>query len=163
MAIASHHQVAGGGGVAYSSPMPTVPYVFTVPIRFSHCDPAGIVYFPHYFSMFNDATEAWFADGLGIDYRDMIENRRRGMPRAHASCDFVRPATMGDVLTLSLRVTEVGRTSFKVEIVGEVDGTHCLTGRLAIVSTSLEDHRPVPLEPDMRDKLLGYMDTEPTG
>ena len=25
----------------------------SVAIRFSHCDPAGIVYFPHYFDMFN--------------------------------------------------------------------------------------------------------------
>ncbi len=32
---------------------PDGAFTRSVPIRFSHCDPAGIVYFPHYFDMFN--------------------------------------------------------------------------------------------------------------
>jgi acyl-CoA thioesterase FadM len=40
----------------------------TVPIRFSHCDPAGIVYFPHYFGMFNGLIEDWYTEQLGVDY-----------------------------------------------------------------------------------------------
>ena len=36
---------------------PAGAFTRTVPIRFSHCDPAGIVYFPHYFDMFNGLVE----------------------------------------------------------------------------------------------------------
>lgn len=28
-------------------------------IRFSECDPAGIVFYPQYFVMFNDCIEKW--------------------------------------------------------------------------------------------------------
>ena len=39
------------------------PGAFTrsVPIRFSDCDPAGIVYFPHYFDIFNGLIEDWYS------------------------------------------------------------------------------------------------------
>jgi 4-hydroxybenzoyl-CoA thioesterase len=36
---------------------PPGAFTRTVAIRFSHCDPAGIVYFPNYFDMFNGLIE----------------------------------------------------------------------------------------------------------
>ena len=48
--------------------MPASQPVFErdVLIRFSHCDPAGIVFFPQYLVMFNNHVEDWVTDGLGI-------------------------------------------------------------------------------------------------
>ncbi len=34
-------------------------------IRFHHCDPAGIVFYPRYFVLFHELYEDWFAEGLG--------------------------------------------------------------------------------------------------
>jgi acyl-CoA thioesterase FadM len=51
---------------------PEGAFTRTVPIRFSHCDPAGIVYFPHYFDMFNGLIEDWYTEqraGLGNLHR----------------------------------------------------------------------------------------------
>ena len=39
-----------------------------VRIRFSHCDPAGIVFFPQYLVMTNVLVEDWFNESLDIDY-----------------------------------------------------------------------------------------------
>ena len=39
-------------------------------IRFAHCDPAGIVFFPQYLVMLNGHVEDWFTDGLGLSYAD---------------------------------------------------------------------------------------------
>ena len=39
---------------------PNGAFTRSVPVRFSHCDPAGIVYFPHYFDMFNGLIEDWY-------------------------------------------------------------------------------------------------------
>ena len=33
-------------------------------VRFSDCDPAGIVFFPQYLVMLNGAVEQWFDEGL---------------------------------------------------------------------------------------------------
>src|SRR3990167_10967946 len=47
-------------------------------VRFSPCDPAGIIFYPHYFVMFNGLVEDWFNHALNIDYAGFITNRRLG-------------------------------------------------------------------------------------
>ena len=82
----------------------TASVVFERPvrIRFSHCDPAGMVFFPQYLTLTNALVEDWFTDSLGIDYADMIGQRRIGLPIVKLSCEFVRPSRMGETITLAL-------------------------------------------------------------
>ena len=51
-------------------------------MRFSDCDPAGIVFYPQYFIMFNALVEDWI-DALDIGYRRLIVDRRVGLPTVH--------------------------------------------------------------------------------
>ena len=57
---------------------PPAAFTRSVPIRFSHCDPAGIVYFPHYFNMFNGLIEDWYTYELGFEYAKLITGNRYG-------------------------------------------------------------------------------------
>ena len=77
---------------------PNAAFTRSVPIRFSHCDPAGIVYFPHYFDMFNGLIEDWYGQELGYDYAELITGRRFGFPFVHIECDFKisKPNRRGD-------------------------------------------------------------------
>ena len=83
----------------------------SVPVRFSHCDPAGIVYFPHYFNMFNGLIEDWYTAELGYNYAEMIMGSQFGFPFVHIECDFKIPSRMGDVIDLTLLVERIGRSS----------------------------------------------------
>jgi hypothetical protein len=56
---------------------PKGAFTRTVPIRFSHCDPAGIVYFPHYFDMFNGLIEDWYTEQLDVNYAKLILGSHR--------------------------------------------------------------------------------------
>ena len=67
---------------------PDGAFTRSVPIRFSHCDPAGIVYFPHYFDMFNGVIEDWYKDELKHDYATLVMGDRFGFPFVHIECDF---------------------------------------------------------------------------
>ncbi|MBY0236971.1 MAG: acyl-CoA thioesterase, partial [Burkholderiaceae bacterium] len=49
-------------------------------VRFGHCDPAGIVFYPRYFEMLNALVEDWFTQGLQVDYAQLLGPRRVGMP-----------------------------------------------------------------------------------
>ena len=49
-------------------------------IRFSDCDPAGIVFYPQYFVMFNGLVEDWVNEGLGVGYQKLVIDRRVGLP-----------------------------------------------------------------------------------
>ena len=59
-------------------------------MRFGHCDPAGIVYYPRYFEMLNELVEDWFAQALGLPFDVLIGQRRIGMPTAQLDTRFLR-------------------------------------------------------------------------
>ena len=44
----------------------------TVEIEWGDCDPAGIVYFPRYFEIFDASTAALFERALGITKAEMF-------------------------------------------------------------------------------------------
>ena len=76
-------------------------------VRFSHCDPGGIVYFPRYFDMMNALVEDWFYQRLSLDYAGRLMSDHQGLPTVHAECDFVRPSRMGEILSWSLAVDKI--------------------------------------------------------
>ena len=63
--------------------------VFSVeyPILFSHCDPAGIVYFPRLFDLLHRAMEDWFTFGLEERFADFIVKKRLGIPTVGTQVD----------------------------------------------------------------------------
>src|SRR5487761_998417 len=96
---------------------PAGAFTRSVPIRCSHCDAAGIVYFSHYFDMFNGLIEDWYKDELKHDYAELIMTGRYGFPFVHIECDFKIPSMMGEVIQLTLLVERVGRSSLGIVIV----------------------------------------------
>jgi 4-hydroxybenzoyl-CoA thioesterase len=125
-------------------------------IRFSHTDPAGIVYFPVYFDMFNAVVEDWFTHGLGLNYASLILERRLGLPVVHAECDFIVPSRMGETLTLGVVLERIGRSSMHLRITADVAGEIRLSGALTVVATSLDDFVSMPLPKDVLTALEAY-------
>ena len=80
-------------------------------IRFAHCDPAGIVFFPQYLVMFNGLVEDWFTEGLGVSYAELLGPRRVGLPIVRLECDFSAISRMGDDVVLGLSIMR--RASWK--------------------------------------------------
>jgi acyl-CoA thioesterase FadM len=129
-----------------------------VPIRFSHCDPAGIVYFARYFDLMNGVVEDWFGEALGIDYHEMIGPRRIGLGYASASADFAKPGFMGDRLEFAVVVDRIGRKSCTLRIHAFKEAEPALLARLVIVTTSLETHTSIAIPEDMRAALERYQE-----
>jgi 4-hydroxybenzoyl-CoA thioesterase len=127
-----------------------------MPIRFSHSDPAGIVYYPNYFDMFNAVIEDWFAGPLRVDYAAQILKSRLGFPTVHAECDFFVPSRMGDKLTFTLLVRAIGRSSLRLEIVGHVGTQERLRARLVLVVISLDTNRSIAIPEDLRTRFAAY-------
>ena len=123
-------------------------------IRFSDCDPAGIVFFPQYFVMFNALVEDWLTEDLGIDYHDLIGRRRIGLPTVHLETDFRDVSRMGDHVRLALQLARLGNRSFTLELIctggaGEVR----VAARQVLVTTSLQTHRAIAIPDDLRQAL----------
>jgi len=125
-------------------------------IRFSDCDPGGIVYFPRYFDLMNALVEDWFYQRLGLDYAGRLMAQRQGLPTVHAECDFVRPSLMGETLTWTLMVERIGSSSITVNISAALDREERLRATLVLVATSLDTHRPIPIPDDLRQAVDTY-------
>ena len=124
-------------------------------IRFSDCDPAGIVFYPQYFIMFNGLVEDWFNEGLGLGYQRTVIERRIGLPTVRLEADFKAVSAMGDWVELSLNVERLGQRSLTLQLrcLGRDDGSLRMAMRQVIVTTSLDTHRAVDIPIDMSEAI----------
>lgn len=127
-----------------------------MPIRFSHSDPAGIVYYPNYFDMFNAVIEDWFAGALQLDYAALILQQSIGFPTVHAECDFFVPSRMGERLTYTLILREIGRSSLKLTVHGHVGAQERLRANLVLVTISLESSKSIAIPEALRRRFDEY-------
>jgi 4-hydroxybenzoyl-CoA thioesterase len=133
--------------------------VFTIerPIRFSHCDPAGIVYFVNFFDMFNAIVEDWFGEALGFHFNEMHLGQRVGFPIVDTGCQFFRPCHLGDRLVLELAIARLGRSSIEFSIRGRVGDEEKLRARHKVAMISLETFRAISIPDDLREKMAPYV------
>jgi 4-hydroxybenzoyl-CoA thioesterase len=86
-----------------------------VTIEWGHCDPAGIVYFPNYFSYFDASTNALFLRALGFNKYEMLKRYDIvGIPLVDAGARFIVPSVFGEVVTIESTVEEIKRSSFRM-------------------------------------------------
>ncbi|QKK01444.1 MAG: acyl-CoA thioesterase [Pseudomonadota bacterium] len=134
-------------------------YVHRSPVRFTHTDPAGYVFFPRFFEMFQAAVEEWFNRCLQMNYAELILEQGIGFPTAHTECDFLRPCRLGEVLELDLVLERIGRTSFTLRFDGHIGDKPRLRARSVLVAIELGLGRPQPLTPLLQRRLDSYLAT----
>lgn len=122
-------------------------------MRFGHCDPAGIVFYPRYFEMLNALIEDWFTQGLGVDYAQLLGPRRVGMPTVQLNTEFKRVSRMGDMLTQCIAIKKLGRTSLTLAVSFEGTDGPCVAFEQVLVCTSLDTHKPLSFPDDLRAAL----------
>jgi 4-hydroxybenzoyl-CoA thioesterase len=126
-------------------------------VRFSHCDPAGIVYFPDLFDFAHATMEDWFRDGLGTPLPDLIRDRRIGTPTVSIQGDFSKPLRMGDVLRNELSVLKLGNASLKLDYRGLKDGVDHLHIVQTIAFMDLDAGRAIPVPEDLRPAIESFL------
>ena len=84
-----------------------------VRIEWGDCDPAGIVYYPRYFAIFDACTSALIERALGMTKRDYLKAYDfAGHPLVNAHSRFLIPTRFGDDVRIESTVTRFHRSSF---------------------------------------------------
>jgi len=125
-------------------------------IRFSECDPAGIVFYPQYFILFNDLLEEWI-DSLSLGgFAELIVRCRFGLPTVRVEAEFKAISRMGDDVILTLNVIRVGQRSFDLALAckGAEDDRLRMSARQTLVTTSLDTHQSVRIPTQLREALV---------
>lgn len=125
-------------------------------IRFSHCDPAGIVYFVNFFDMVSGIVEDWFGEAIGFTFNEMHIQRRVGFPIVNTGCEFFKPCHLGDRLVLELSILKLGRSSIEFSIRGRVGDEEKFRGRHKVAMMSLETLKSLPIPEDLRSRMAPY-------
>lgn len=126
-------------------------------IRFSHCDPAGIVYYPRYFDLLHEAKEDWLRDAVGVGLPELIGKRGRGLPIVRLETEFVAPSRMGDDVDIAVGVARVGGASLNLDYTIDCRGERRLAARTVLVHIDLATGRPAPIDDDFRTKLAPFV------
>lgn len=115
-------------------------WVRSYPLKFAHCDPAGIAYYPKLLELLDGAIEDWTADVIGVPRHVMHRDLKRGMPTVTMAARFGAVCYHGDVLRLALSVGGIGRSSVDFTI----DATCADEARFVVV------YRQVLVDQDTR-------------
>ena len=127
------------------------------PVRFSHCDPAGIVYFPRFFDLIHQAMEDWFTYGLGERFSDLVMQKGLGTPTVATQCDFISPARFGDALAIELSIARLGNASVELQFHASVHERTCFKCRHTICLFDRTAVKAVPIPEDLRDRMQQYV------
>lgn len=109
--------------------MPSFVYRRPVTISWGDCDPAGIVFNPRFFHMFDTSSWEMFAQALGVPVPEI--NTRYGLlgiALVDVRANFMKPAKFGDTIEIASRVTEFRKSSFVVEHKVTINGEVAIEG-----------------------------------
>lgn len=125
-------------------------------IRFHHCDPAGIVFYPQYFVLFNELVEDWFNQGLQQNYADLVYKQRLGTPMVKLETEFLSPSQIGETLRLSLIVRRIGRSSLDLAVDGTSGGTRRVRALLTVVLANVDLRRSVAFPAPLLERIKAF-------
>ena len=85
-----------------------------ISVEWGHCDPARIVFYPHYFFWFDQATRHLF-DKAGLSFEVMLDEYKTiGLPLVDAHAEFLAPTRFGDEIEVTSHVSEWRRRTLVV-------------------------------------------------
>ena len=101
----------------------------TVRIEWGDCDPAGIVFYPRYFAMFDHSTTLLIERTLGMTKHQLqAAHEFAGYPVVANRARFLLPTRFGDDVVIETSLTAVRRSSFDLTHRLSLDGALAVEG-----------------------------------
>lgn len=133
------------------------PVVVRSRVKFGDCDPAGIVFTPRYGGFVFEAAEVWLEQVMGLSIHQQLNKGEIGTPVRSLTTDLHKSLRPGEQFTSEVHVEAVGRTSFRLLVIGRRgDGALCFVGRMTCVTTDASHRSAVPLDDRYATRLAAY-------
>ena len=124
-------------------------------IRFHHCDPAGIVFYPQFYVLLHETQEDFLAH-IGFPEHGMI-NAGYGVPIVDMKTAFMAMCRNGDQVSISLGLSAIGNSSIGMDYQIERGDTVALKAAAVVVYSNLPDGKPRRIPDDLRHALRPYL------
>ncbi|SFC70148.1 4-hydroxybenzoyl-CoA thioesterase [Polaromonas sp. OV174] len=135
-------------------------------VRFHHCDPAGIVFYPQYFYLLHEVQED-FLNHIGFPEHALIA-AGKGVPIVDLKTEFLGMCRHGDELSITLELTKVGGASLGMRY--EIHGSPKRPGETpaiklrahgVVVYSEIPHGKALAIPDDLRQALLPYLQPNP--
>ena len=78
-----------------------------VRIEWGDCDPAGIIFYPRYFDIFDASTALMFERALGVTKFQMFKTLEfAGFPLVRTRARFLKPTRFGDDVVVESKISQ---------------------------------------------------------
>lgn len=137
--------------------MPDDAYRFThrLRVRWSECDPQGIVFNPHYM-MYADVGFTEYTRAIGVPYpAGLVEDGVDNFMIA-AQITYRASARFDDELDIAVRTAYFGTTSFRMAFEIRRAGTVLAQAEATYVIADLTSRTPRPIPASLRAKVLAF-------
>lgn len=89
-------------------------YTYKSRIKLFDTDAAGILFFANQFKYVEEAYEYFLSD-KSVNILDVIKKSDFLIPIVHAETDFLSPLTVGDEITIVIKLGNIGKSSFRLD------------------------------------------------
>jgi 4-hydroxybenzoyl-CoA thioesterase len=135
-------------------------------IRFHHCDPAGIVFYPQYFYLLHEVQEDFLAH-IGHPEHTLIA-AGLGVPIVDLKTEFLGMCRYGDEIDISLGLTRLGNASIGMHYeihsyprpIDKGQGLK-LRADSVVVCSEIPNGKVLGIPDELRQALMPYLETKP--
>ena len=126
-------------------------------VRWSDCDPFGIIYYGAYIRLFQVAEEELFR-ACGLPFSVLREEKGVWIPRKALQAEFHSPAQLDEEVAVQAHFSKIGRSAITIqfEVYRAANRAHRATGSLTVVSVDKPTMKPRQIPDDVREKLSLY-------
>ena len=126
-------------------------------VRFSHCDPAGIVFYSRFFELMQEATEDFFAIAVGAPFEELVNRDGIVMPMVALDVRWHAPTRLAEVLAIDVGVARLGGASVDFAYEMSCRGERRMSARTTQVQVRRDDGRSTPIVEPMRGRFLAHL------
>jgi 4-hydroxybenzoyl-CoA thioesterase len=117
-------------------------FTTTHAVRFQHCDPAEIVFYPRYYEMLNATIEEWFDTRLAHTFAEIHGPMAMGVPTVAQETRYHKPSRLGDRLDFALTPVRLGGSSVTLSVEVSCRGEPRVSFTTTLVWYAKADGRP---------------------
>lgn len=131
-------------------------------VRWSDCDPLGIIHYAAYLRFFEIAEHEMFR-ACGLPYEVLRKAGGVWLPRKSLQLEFHSPAHMDELVDIESWYSRVGATSLtlRFEVYSTLDHAHRASGQLTVVCVHKDTMSKYPIPDDVRQKIAPFVDETP--
>lgn len=127
---------------------------FSLPVRvyYQDTDAGGVVYHSNYLNFMERARYEWLR-ALGFNVHSMVEVHNMLFMVRSLEVEYLKPAILDDLLSVTVAVTEVGRS--RIALFQEIICNHVklVSATIQVVCVGADTLKPVRIPAPLREKI----------